>query len=172
MVASQQSSESATAVLKEWMGETKKKTKKETKTSKKEDRDQKDTEPTKKNDKVEEDIKIAKAIIKRKLVSDPPVDFSPVPAVVDAQVNLIKAQLISEVEDAVEKVRVEEQVKAAKVRKTDNSNVLKEDLQLSDDEEETQQNGTHNNKTELQVCEVKPHTPTTPIISIYVCMHS
>ncbi len=197
MDASKQSSESATAILKEWMGETKKKPKKESKTTTTTNQEaaagdqettasnQKEPEPKKKTKgKTEDEMTAAKTTIKRKLVTEPPSDFAPAPAVVDARVDLIKAQLISEVEDAVEKVRVEEQEKAAKVRKSDKK-LVEADLELSDDG--GVDNDYDDNFNEAKQCpnteehdllgyEAQPQvinvqSPNVPLITVYVCSH-
>ncbi len=179
MDASQRSSQSATTVLKEWMGETKRKAKKEYKDSNKEETHEvpKTSEPTKKTKgKALEDMKAVKATIKRKLVSEPPINFSSTPAVVDARVNLIKAQLISEVEDAAEVVRVNEQEKAAKMQKPGNAPIIMDHLELTDEEDEQdevpQPNPSEQQGYEMQQQLYTVNTPTAPIVSVYVCTHS
>ncbi len=189
MDASKQGIESTTTALKEWMGETKKKPKKENKTSVKDEEvgeeKEANSQKAKKKNKVivDNDMSNTKTTIKRKLVTEPLSDFSPAPAVVDAKVDLIKAQLITEIEEAVEKVRVEEQEKAAKVRKTDKAPIVevnkppnvKEDLELSDDDNENDYNTVDYPITEPydvpppQVYSV--HSPSVPVITVYVCNH-
>ncbi len=177
MDATKQDSESATAILKEWMGEAKKKPKKEAKTNNKEETDsvQKEPEPQKKKKtKAGDEMSATKTTIKRKLAAEPPEDFSPAPAVVDARVNLMKAQLISEVEDAVEKVREEEQEKASKVRKPGKTTTiedasLEDELELSDEDDPEY-------KEECTATEYVPQTisvqaPNVPLVTIYVCTH-
>ncbi|MCP4118902.1 MAG: hypothetical protein GY737_26600, partial [Desulfobacteraceae bacterium] len=130
MDASKQNSETAAAALKEWMGEAKKPKKDPKSTPKTENGEEK-----KKKGKATDEMSTTKTTIKRKLVDEPPSEFSPAPAVVDARVNLVKAQIISEVENEVEKIRKEEQDKVAKVRKTD----IPEEEQLSDEDDEPEE---------------------------------
>ncbi|MCP4115573.1 MAG: hypothetical protein GY737_09240 [Desulfobacteraceae bacterium] len=169
MDASKSDTESTGAALKEWLGETKK-PKKDPKTAAKTETG----EQKKKKGKTTDEMSDTKTTIKRKLVDEQPNEFSPAPAVVDARVNLVKAQIISEVEDAVEKIRKVEQDKAAKVRKTDIP--IEEELQLSDEEEEEAEIPMCPNGEEyaLQECEAQKHSvynvhgSNVPLITIYV----
>ncbi len=186
MDAAQQGIESTTTALKEWMGEAKKKPKKETKTSVKDTEigEAKETDhQKKKTNKAIDDMTVAKSTIKRKLVSEPPREFSPAPAVVDAQVNLIKAQLITEIEEAVEKVRVEEQEKAAKVRKTDKAPTVNDDRPPTvEGDLEPNEDGNENDYNTVDYPITDPydlpppqvysvHSPSVPVITVYVCNH-